>query len=121
MQNLKPTVLTALQTATALSTLQGEKFHFFHPPSFEVLPIGSYFELSNTGDLYADDQEIGSEVIFQIDLWGKTSLSDLAIGVDDTMTGIDFARTSSVDLYEQDTKIFHKSMTYRIDVSDPTF
>ena len=93
MQNLKPTVLTALQTATALSTLTA--IYFFHPPDFTTLPVGSYFEVDNTGNLFADDQEIGSEIIFQIDLWGRDSLSDLTIGVDDTMTGIDFAKDGS--------------------------
>lgn len=119
MQNIKATVLTALQTATALSTIQG--FYFFHPPDFTNLPVLSYFEVDNIGSLYADNQEIGSEIIFQIDLWGKTSLSNLALGVDSAMTTLDFTRTSAQDLYEQDTKIYHKAMRYRKDYSDPNF
>ena len=118
MQNLKPTVLTALQTASALSTLT---FYYFYPPDFTNLPCGSYFELDNTGNLYADNQEIGSEIIFQIDLWGRDSLSDYAIAVDTAMTGIDFVRIAAVDLYEQAEHIYHKSLRYKIDYSDPTF
>lgn len=121
MQNIKSTVLSAVQTATALATLQGNKFYFHYPPDFTNLPIGSYFELSNLGNLYADDIEAGSEIIFQIDLWGKTSLSTLAQGVDDIMIGLDFNRISSVDLYENNAKIYHKLMRYRIDYFDPNF
>ena len=121
MQNIKSSVLSALQTASALSTLQGQKFYFFHPPEFTNLPVGSYFELSNLGNLYADDVEAGSEIIFQIDLWGKTSLSSLAQAVDDVMVGLEFNRILSQDLYENDTKIYHKSMRYRIDYFNPNF
>jgi len=118
VQNLKPTVLTALQTASALSTLT---FYYFHPPDFTNLPCGSYFELDNTGSLYADDQEIGSEIIFQIDLWSKDSLSAYALAVNTAMTGINFVRIEAVDMFETDTLIHHKSMRYKINYSDPTF
>lgn len=121
MQNIKATVLTALQTASALSTLKGEKFYFFHPPDFTNLPTGSYFELDNTGNLYADNQEIGSEIIFQIDLWGRTSLSNYALAVNDVMAGLDFSRMTARDLYENDTKLWHKSMRFRRDYGDPGF
>ncbi len=118
MQNLKPTVVSALQTATALSTLT---FYYFYPTDFNNLPCGSYFELDNTGSLYADNQEIGSEIIFQIDLWGNASLSAYALAVDTAMTGIDFVRISALDQYEKDTHVYHKAMRYKINYSDPTF
>lgn len=121
MISIKSAVLTALQTSTALSTLYGQKFYFHYPTDFINLPVGSYFELDNIGNLYADNQEIGSEIIFQIDLWGKSSLTNYALGVDSAMTTLDFTRITSQDLYEPDTKIFHKSMRYRLDISDPNF
>ncbi len=119
MQNLKPIVLTALQTAPALSTLTG--FYFHRPPDFTDLPLLTYFEVDNVPDLFADDQEIGSEIVFQIDLWGKASLSAYALAVDTVMTGLDFVRVSAQDLYETDTNIYHKAMRYKRDYSDPSF
>jgi hypothetical protein len=121
MQSIKSAVLTALQTSSALSTLYGQKFYFHFPPDFLNLPVGTYFELGNVGNLFADDQEIGSEIIFQIDLWGKTSLTSYALGVESAMTSLDFTRIYSIDLFEKDTLIFHKSMRYRRDYSDPIF
>ena len=121
MQNIKSTTLSALQTATALATLQGQKFYFHHPPEFTDLPIGSYFELSNLGNLYADDIEAGSEIIFQIDLWGKSSLSTLSQAVDDVMILQGWGRIFSQDMFEIDTKIMHKSLRYRRDYFDPIF
>ncbi len=119
MQNLKSTVLSALQTATALSTLTG--FYFQYPPSFTALPLLSYFEVDNIGNLFADNQEIGSEIVFQIDLWSKSSLSAYALAVDAVMTGLDFVRVSAQDLYEDAEHIYHKAMRYRRDYSDPSF
>ena len=121
MQSIKSAVLTALQTNTALSTLYGQKFYFEYPPDFLNLPVGSYFEVNNIGNLFADNQEIGSEITFQIDLWGNTSLTNYALGVDSAMTSLDFTRIQSLDLYETDTHIFHKSMRYKLDYSDPNF
>jgi len=112
-------VLTALQTATALSSLTG--FYFQYPPDFTNFPMLSYFEVDNLPNLFADNQEIGSEIVFQIDLWGKTSLSNYALAVDSAMTTLDFTRVSAQDLYEVDTKIFHKAMRYKRDYSDPNF
>lgn len=119
MQNIKSTVLSALQTATALATLTG--FFFNYPQDFINLPVLSYFELDNKGDLYADNIEIASEMIYQIDLWGRQNLSNFGLGVNSAMTSIDFARISSIDLYEQDVKLYHKSLRFRLDVSDPNF
>jgi hypothetical protein len=121
MQTIKSAVLTALQSNSALSTLYGNKFYFQYPPDFLNMPVGSYFELSNIGDLFADNQEIGSEIIFQIDLWGKSSLTNYALGVDSAMTSLDFFRIQSIDLYEKEDKVYHKSMRYRLDYSDPNF
>jgi len=121
MLSIKSAVLTALQTNSAMSTLYGQKFYFHFPPDFLNLPVGSYFELGNVGNLYADNQEIGSEIIFQIDLWGKTSLTNYALGVDSAMTSLDFTRIQSIDLFETESKIFHKSLRYKIDISDFNF
>jgi hypothetical protein len=121
MQSIKSAVLTALQINSAMSTLYGQKFYFQYPPDFVNLPIGSYFELGNVGNIYADDQEIGSEIIFQIDLWGKTSLTNYSLGVDSAMTTLDFSRIFTQDFYEQDSQIYHKSMRYRLDIGEPNF
>ena len=115
MQNIKSSVFSALLTYTALTTLVSDRIYFHHPNNFTTLPAISYFELSNIGDLYADDIEIGSEIIMQIDIWSTTSISAIALIVDTIMVSEGFARILSIDLFEEDTKIHHKSMRYRID------
>jgi len=122
MQSIKSAVATALQTSTALSTLAG--FYFAYPNNFSSIntfPCLSYFEVDNAGSLYADNQEIGSEIVFQIDLWGKTSLSAYAKAVDSAMTTLEFTRVSASDLYEKTSNVYHKAMRYKTDISDPDF
>ena len=122
MQNIKSTVLSALQTATALSTLNG--VYFFYPPNFIGLSASvtlSYFEVDNLPNLFADNQEIGSEIVFQIDLWSKISLSSYALAVDAVMIGLDFVRITAQDLYEKDNSVYHKAMRFKRDYSDPSF
>jgi hypothetical protein len=115
MQSVKSAVLTALQTATGLSV------YFTRPPTFTTLPVISYFEVNNIGSLFADDVEIGSSLTYQVDIWGNSSLTSYANSVNTAMTGLNFVRTLSQDLYEQDTKIYHKVMRFRLEISDPSF
>ena len=121
MQNIKESVVSALKTYTALTTLVSDRIYFHYPNDFTTLPAISYFEMSNVGDLYADDVEIGSEIVFQIDIWSTTSTSAIALLVDIVMVAEGFTRSASIDLFEKDTKIHHKSMKYRTDISDPNF
>jgi hypothetical protein len=114
-------VLTALQTSTAFSTFYGQKFYKRCPPDFINLPVGSYFQLGNVGSLYADNKEVGSEIIHQVDLWGETSLTPYMLATDDVMASLDYARIACEDLYETDTKMQHISMRFRLDISDPDF
>lgn len=123
MQSIKTAVMTALQTSTALTTLLGSgKRIFFQDPDDEnkpKFPRITYFEVDNFGNLFADDQEVGSEILYQVDLWSKASTTAIAKEVDTIMIGLDFIRQSSQDLYETDTKIFHKAMTYMLEYQDP--
>lgn len=123
MQSIKSAVLTALQTSTALTTLlgSGTRIFFQYPDSAgsTLFPRITYFELDNFGNLFADDQEVGSEIDYQIDVWSKASTTAIAKEVDSIMTALDFVRQSAPDLYETDTKIFHKPMTYRLEYQDP--
>lgn len=121
MENIKASVVSALKTATALYTLVADRIYFHYPDDFNTLPAVSYFEYNNSPDLFADDVEIGSEIIFQVDVWSTASTSAIALVVDDVMVSEGFTRASARDLYEPDTKIHHKSMLYRTDYLDPDF
>lgn len=114
MINLRSSVYSALSTASALSAFT---VRYQYPNDFTSLesdPIISYFQVTNVGNLFGDDAEYGSNIMFQIDLWSKTPVTDNEDDVNDVMTGIGFVRVYCTDLYEKDTKIYHIAMRYRI-------
>jgi hypothetical protein len=121
MQNIKASVVSALRTYTALTTLVSDRIYFHYPNNFQTLPCISYFELNNAGAVYADDTELASEIVYRVDLWGNDSLSAIAQLVDIVMKTENFVRIGSVDLFEQATKIQHKSMTYQNMYIDSSF
>ena len=107
MINLKASVYTALSgICTNVS--------FYHPESFENFPCISYYEITNKETNRADDGEYASEIEFIVDIWSKdaSDISSLAISVNTAMQDIGFKRTASRDMYEKDTKIYHKNMKF---------
>jgi hypothetical protein len=113
--NLKPLIVSALESNQALiSLLGGPRIYFMMAPDAEEFPRITYFELNNTDEDYADDDPISSRVSFQISIWTKdpAQISPLAQEVDRTMTEVGFYRTFTTDLFEADTLVYHKPMRY---------
>lgn len=71
------------------------------------------FEVDNRDSAFADDRAVAADVVVQIDIWHKQSTSELAGEVDRSMKAEGWARTSSADLFEEDTGVYHKALRYR--------
>ena len=113
MINAKTEVYQALRSNAALiSLLGGQRIYQMVAPNAEEFPRITFFELDNLGDLYADDRESSSLIRVQIDVWSKGSTTDIAIEVAKTMQSIGYSRDFSMDLYEQDTAVYHKTMRF---------
>ena len=111
MINLKPQILKKLQE------ISNVEVSYFYPQKWSYLdkkPAISYYEMDNSMSSKADDEEYSSNIAIQIDIWAKSSskCSSLAIGVNNKMEELDFERTLATDLFEQETKIFHKTMRF---------
>lgn len=114
MIDLKPEIRQALLNNAALvSLLGGSKVWPEVAPDTVVEPYITFFEITNFDDLYLDDSAATSEIHFQIDIWAKGNTATIAKEVDKTMKSIGFARTSAADLYENDTKTYHKAMRFK--------
>lgn len=113
MINLKPEVIAALEANTDLIDLLGG-YNIFQLKAPEGLDkYITLFELSNFDSAWADGTAYTSEIHLQVDVWVKgASTSAIAVEVDKTMKTLDFKRTNSTDVYENDTSIFHKAMRY---------
>lgn len=115
MINIKPAVVAALkEDVDLIGLLGGPRIYFQAAPNAKEFPRITYYELDNHGSLYADDMEQASEILIVIDIWHTVKTSEIAQAVDKLMTGLGFVREFASDLYEDDTKIFHKTMRFRI-------
>lgn len=79
----------------------------------EKYPRITMFEVDNRDSAFADDLAVAADVVLQIDIWHKQSTSELAREVNKTMKAEGWARTSSADLFEDDTGVYHKALRYR--------
>lgn len=48
----------------------------------------------------------------QVDIWSKEDYTELVKQVVERMQRVNFKRRSEVDLYEEDTKIYHKGLKF---------
>lgn len=113
MINVKPEVLTALEGNTSLVALLGGPYIYQLKAPEGLDKYITLFELTNFDSAWADDTALLAEVHLQVDVWVKeASTSAIAAEVDKTMKVLGFKRTGSADLYEDDTKIFHKALRY---------
>ncbi|MCL6453552.1 MAG: DUF3168 domain-containing protein [Alicyclobacillus sp.] len=113
MIDLMPTVMNALLANSDLvNLLGGDHIYGYRAPDAAQYPRITIFELDNSGEGWADDQEVASQIRLQIDIWNTAGYNDIAEQVDKTMKSIGFQRTSSQDLFEMQTLIYHKAMRY---------
>lgn len=111
MINLKPQILKKLEEISDVEV------SYFYPQKWtnlEKKSAISYYEMDNSISSKADDDEYSSNIAIQIDIWAKVSskCSKLAIEVNSKMEELNFERTLAVDLFEQETNIYHKTMRF---------
>lgn len=111
MKNLKPQILKKLEEISDVEV------SYFYPEKWTNInkkPAISYYEMDNSVSSRADDEEYSSNIAVQVDIWAKSSskCSKLAIEVSNKMEELEFERTLAVDLFEQETKIHHKTMRF---------
>lgn len=68
----------------------------------------TFFEYNQQGALFADDTEQETRYSIQVDVWSKGNYKNVVEQVRTLMTSAGFTRNGEGELYESDTKIFHK-------------
>ena len=75
-----------------------------------------------SGEGYEDDEETLTAHYIQVDVWSKVDYTDLVKEVKRFLINAGFTRLNEIDLYEEDTKIYHKGLKFfcleECDVSD---
>lgn len=96
-----------------VSLLGGQRVYQLAAPNAEEYPRITFFEIENSDSQFADNEVYATEVFVQIDVWSKGSTSEISGEVDRAMRQLEYSRYGGADLYEPDTKVFHKALRYR--------
>ncbi|TDQ39236.1 DUF3168 domain-containing protein [Aureibacillus halotolerans] len=112
MINKKTEMSKALRANEVLFNLVDGRI--FAASELHDYPSVTYFEVTNFDSQYSEDAPYASDITMQVDVWSEGSTTDIAVQVDKTMKQLGFFRSSASDLYEEDTRIYHKAMRYKI-------
>jgi hypothetical protein len=72
----------------------------------------TFHEYMASGEKYEEDEETLTGHYIQVDIWSKSDYTELVGKTRDTLTRAGFKRLNEIDLYEDDTKIYHKGMKF---------
>jgi hypothetical protein len=72
----------------------------------------TFFNYLEQGEQYADNEEKATGYYIQIDLWSKNDYTELTKNITNAMKAAGFIRTYAADLFEEDTKIYHKAIRF---------
>lgn len=72
----------------------------------------TFFEYLEQGRLYADNEEKVTGFYIQVDVWSKNDYTDLVERVKEAMKAAGFMKTYAADLFESDTRIYHKVIRF---------
>ena len=72
----------------------------------------TFFTYLDRPELHSDDKELITGNFIQIDVWSKRDYTDLVDLVHQNMIDAGFIKLNFYDLYETDTKTYHKVMRF---------
>lgn len=72
----------------------------------------TFHEYFSGGEEFEDDEESLTAHYIQVDVWSKTDYTDLVDEVKNLLNNAGFKRLNEIDLYEEDTKIYHKGLKF---------
>lgn len=102
MNNLILTALKNIGVPVAYQTYTGK----------EVATWVTFFFYNEFPYEFADDEEIERFHGVQVDVWAKGNYSATVEAIMKAMKNADFRWSGSYDLYESDTKIYHKVLRF---------
>ena len=94
--------------------LTGDKKIFFLRAINPTIPYVEFEVIDEYGIFHADNKEIATTYIVQVDIFSKNDYYDLEKAIRKHMNKAEFSRDMAADLYEKDTGLYHKAMRFNI-------
>lgn len=73
----------------------------------------TFFEYNQNGALHGDDKELKTAYYVQVDVWSEDNYTEIVKKVRETMIKAGFIRTFETEVYEEETKTFHKVFRFQ--------
>lgn len=98
-----------LSTILAPTGVKVSKLHYNGTDTTYI----TYFFYNENGEAFAENKEIDTSYFVQVDIWTKGDFTDLAKQVLQLMKEAGYYRIYSTELYENDTKLYHKVIRFQ--------
>ncbi|MEG0729628.1 MAG: hypothetical protein RR420_08400 [Anaerovoracaceae bacterium] len=72
----------------------------------------TFHEYLATGEVYEEDEEAFTGHYIQADVWSKNDYTSWVNSIRELLIKAGFKRLNEIDLFEEDTKIYHKGMKF---------
>ncbi|MGS2797942.1 tail completion protein gp17 [Bacillus velezensis] len=109
--------MSTLNSSALLKGLASGGIHNLGANDVSAFPRVVFSEIQDADEDFADNKAYSFEVRYQISIFTQASTrgkeTTIAAEIDRLMRGIGFSRYDSQDLYETDTKVFHKARRYK--------
>jgi hypothetical protein len=115
--SIKSYLKQVLSQADIINLLPDKKVYFLHA-NCPKAPYIEYQVIDEFGDAFAENKEISTRYIIQVDIFSYVDYSNIEEILLKKMIESGFNRDKGADLYEPDTKLNHKAM--RFNISLPT-
>ncbi len=77
-------------------------------------PSLSFFFVDEYGEVFAEDKEIETAYMLQVDIWSKNNYTAIVEQVKAKLAEIGLHRQAAYDDYESDTGVYHKTLRFPI-------
>ncbi|ACL19516.1 conserved hypothetical protein [Desulfitobacterium hafniense DCB-2] len=111
--NIKQLLNQVLSSPEIVNLLPNKRVYFLHAEAPEK-PYLEYEIIDEFGEAWAENREIATNYYIQVDIFSMGDYTAIENAVKDTMISYGFKRSMSVDLYENDIKLYHKVMRFVI-------
>ena len=110
---IKKYLRQVLNQKSIIDLLPDKKVYFLHADNPKA-PYIEYEIINVQGAEYAENKERTSEYLVQVDIFSLGNYSEIEDAVYNTMIEAGFDRYDENDMYEKDTKLYHKGFRFRI-------
>ncbi|MGL5459010.1 MAG: hypothetical protein ACRDBY_05295 [Cetobacterium sp.] len=111
--NIKKHLSSILNNKDIINLTSDKKVYFIHANN-PTPPYIEYQVLTEHGADFSEGKENYTYYLVQIDIFSKGDYTNLEDNIKKYMSEAGYSRDNAADLYEKETKLYHKAMRFNI-------